>query len=274
MHTEITDITVALQQSCHGPSRAGELLYRFRRHPFEVTAWFQHCLVLTYALPAAMLDPLLPPGLLLDTFHGFGFLAIAMVQTRALRPTFLPSWLGRDFFLSGYRIFARYKTENGRTLRGLRILRSDTNRRAMKLFGNWLTHYNYHLAEVNLKTCAECMEIQIRTPQAEANLHVIADLKAPVTAPPPGSPFADLREARGFAGPLPFTFDYEQETDSLVLIEGVRRSWQPKPVQVEVLENTFLRHRPFSVAQPVLANAFYVENIPYSWRRGVVEKLL
>src|SRR5438045_3942449 len=111
-----------------------------QRHPFPVRAHFRHSLVLTYAFPAAILEALLPPGLVLDTYREFGFLAIAMVQTQALRPSFCPALLGRDFFLSGYRIFCRYRTRAGRTLRGLRILRSDTDRRVMALFGNVLTH--------------------------------------------------------------------------------------------------------------------------------------
>src|SRR6266480_1675453 len=81
---------------------------RLRRHPFAVKAQFRHCLVLTYALPTESLERLLPPGLFLDTYRGFGFLAIAVVQTEALRPVFLPALFGQDFFLSGYRIFARY----------------------------------------------------------------------------------------------------------------------------------------------------------------------
>src|SRR5438552_4181764 len=79
----------------------------------------------------------LPPGLQLDTWQGRGFVAIALVQTRGLRPVGLPARLGQDFFLSGYRIFARFTPASGRqrTLRGLRILRSDTDRRLMVLFG-------------------------------------------------------------------------------------------------------------------------------------------
>jgi len=53
-----------------------------QRHPLPVKARFSHSLVLTYALPEKLLLPLLPPGLILDTFEGFGFLAVAMVQTR------------------------------------------------------------------------------------------------------------------------------------------------------------------------------------------------
>ena len=78
-----------------------------KRHPIPVRAFFQHSLVLTYAVPAHVLAPLLPPGLVLDTFRGLGFIAIAMVQTKNLRPAPLPAFLGQDFFLSGYRIFAR-----------------------------------------------------------------------------------------------------------------------------------------------------------------------
>ena len=78
-----------------------------KRHPIPVVAHFQRSLVLAYALPGELLEPLLPPGLFLDRFKGFGFVAIALVQTRLLRPAFLPPWLGRDFFLAGYRIFAR-----------------------------------------------------------------------------------------------------------------------------------------------------------------------
>ena len=244
-----------------------------KRHTIPVTAYFRHSLVLTYAFPKEVLEPLLPPGLMLDTFHDFGFVAIAMVDTHNLRPSFCPAAVGQDFFLAGYRIFARYRTAVGRTLRGLRILRSDTNRELMVRWGNRLTHYNYKLAQVNFRVHNERMEIAIQTPQAEADLRVVADLAAAPASLPEGSPFANLREARLYAGPLPYTFDYEKETHSIVMIEGVREDWKPHPVRVEVLENTFFRHPPFAGVRPVLANAFHVANIPYRWRRGVREPL-
>src|SRR5688500_2364583 len=100
------------------------MLYRLRRHPLPISAYFRSSLVLTYAFPADLLRPLLPPGLSLYQHGDLGFLAIALVQTEALRPTFLPAALGSNFFLSGYRIFSLFRTASGRTLKGLRILRS------------------------------------------------------------------------------------------------------------------------------------------------------
>src|SRR5215217_1657611 len=122
------------------------MLYRLRRHPIPIKAHFTSSLVLTYAFPEDLLRPLLPPGVSLYGHDGWGFLAIAMVQTRALRPAFLPEALGCSFFLSGFRIFSQFTTASGRTLKGLRILRSYTDRSLMLWGGNLLTRYGYRQA--------------------------------------------------------------------------------------------------------------------------------
>jgi hypothetical protein len=241
-----------------------------KRHPFAVDAYFRHCLVLSYALPEPVLTPLLPPGLTLDGFEGSGFVAVALVQTERLRPAFLPATFGQSFFLTGYRIFARYTTPEGKNLRGLRILRSDTDKPLMALAGNALTHYHYHLAVVDLTVTLERLEVRVNSrPPGTAELHVLADLTRVPAPLPPGSPFRDLKEARRFAGPLPFTFDYEPETHSMIRVQGVREHWEPQPVRVEVRENTFLCDARFAGARPILANAFYVKDIPYRWLRGI-----
>ena len=248
--------------------------HRLRRHPLPVSAFFRHTLVLTYAFPRECLIPLLPPGLELDGYKDHGFLAIALVQTERLRPSMFPSFLGRDFFLCGYRIFARYRDHTGRSRRGLRILRSYADRRLMVAAGNLLTHYHYQLARITVHESSGALEIQVRTPRAEADLHVMADLTRRPALLPPDSPFDNLREARRFAGPLPFTFDYEAQTDSIIIIEGVRQDWTPQSLPVLVRENTFLDSPAFALHRPILANAFYVANVPYQWRRGIVEPLI
>lgn len=244
------------------------MLHVLKRHPFPVKAFFRHSLVLTYAFPSELLQPLLAPGLALDTYGGYGFLAIALVQSQRLHPSFLPAALGGDFFLSGYRIFVRLG-DGASSLRGLRILRSDTNRRWMVHAGNLLTHYKYHLCQVELREQPGEIEWTVRTAGNEADLRVVAwigDGPAPL---PPGSPFLHGKEARRFAGPLPYTFDYEPETHSVIRIRGIRQEWHPTPVRVEVLESTFFGREPFCGVSPILANAFYLHDIPYQWCRGV-----
>jgi hypothetical protein len=243
------------------------MLHLLKRHPVAVKAFFRQSLVLTYALRPEALEPLLPEGLVLDTWRGRGFLAIALVETERLRPVFLPAAMGRDFFLSGYRIFTRLKSGAG-AKRGLQILRSDTDSPLMTWAGNCLTHYNYRLCHVELEECDGASTWRITTPDAEADLEVTARIGAGESALPVGSPFATLAEARRFAGPLPYTFDYEAETQSIIAIHAMRQQWNPQPVEVEVRRNSFLEREPFASGEPVLANAFYVRGVPYCWERG------
>lgn len=244
------------------------MLHLLKRHPFPVKAFFHQSLVLTYAFPSDLLQPLLPPRLTLDTYAGLGFLAIALVQTRQLRPAFLPEALGQDFFLCGYRVFVRLG-HSASSLRGLRILRTYTDRRSMRSAGNLFTHYRYHLCQADLRDCPGQMECDIQTPHHDADLHVLAwpgDVPAPL---PEASPFANDKDARRFAGPLPYTFDYEAQTHSIIRIRGVRQHWNPLQVRVAVLSNTFFRQEPFCRVTPILANAFYLHDVPYEWRPGV-----
>jgi hypothetical protein len=243
-------------------------LHLLRRHPFAIAAHFDFSLVLTYALPATVLEAMLPPGLALDRKGKLGFLAIAMVRTRDLRPAGWPARTGRDFFLTGYRVFARLAAKP--SLRGLRILRSDADSRLMVIFGNVFTRYGYSLCRVKHQRSGRRLSIDVTT------LGRVADLSLRVRlddrdAPPRGSPFADLTQARRYAGPLPHTFDYEAETRSIVVVRATRGRWSPRPVSVERVRSAFLARPPFVDARPVLASAFIVEDVPYRWERGYRE---
>ena len=244
--------------------------HHLQRHPIPMRCHFDHSLVVSWALPAEVLEPLVPAGLALDTYDDrWGFVVIAVVQTRDLRPNRLPAFLGRDDALSGYRIFVRHRDPSGRVRRGLHILRSDTDARAMCVGGNLLTHYRYRLAAIDIAAADDRLEVRIDTPTHEADLHVVAHLDERPAPLPAGSPFRSARDARRFAGPLPWTFDHEPETDSIVMVHGRRSSWRPQPTAVVVETCTFLDRPPFDGVEPRLANAFHVADIDYAWDRGI-----
>lgn len=248
--------------------RAPAPFYWLRRHPFSVTATFEHSIVLTYAMPEAVLRPLLPPGLKLDTYLGYGFVAVAMVQTRQLRPAAFPAALGQDFILIGYRIFTIFR-HSGRTRRGLFILRSDADRRVMVWLGNLLTHYRYRYAKAKMTHVEGSLDVQCRTPDGQGDVSLRADLTVGEECLPDDTIFDSVKAARRFAGPLPYTFDYESATHSIVVIKGERQTWKPQLVPVTVERVTFFDAPPFAAAAPKLCSAFHVHDIAYRWRRGV-----
>jgi uncharacterized protein DUF2071/DoxX-like protein len=247
--------------------RSANVFTVLRRHPLAVTAHFRHCLTLTYALPPDVVRRLLPPGLTIDTHDGHAFVAVALVQAESLRPAGLPAHLAQDFFLAGYRVFTTFTRPDGRRLRGLRILRSDADGLAMVIGGNLLTHYNYHHCKAAIEATPLRLHVEVSTTDDGGALDVVADLSNATL--PPGSPFRSVREARRFAGPLPFTFDYERETGSIIAIRADRANWRPLPVSVDVRRIAFFEDPVFEGCTPVLAAAFYVRDIDYRWERGV-----
>lgn len=244
-------------------SAIGRLATRLKRHPFPVVAWFDRVVAVSFAFPAEVLRPLAPEPLEIDTHDGWGFVTVALVWTRELRIAGLPRFLGQDFFLAGYRVFTRLRDEDGRRLRGLKILRSETDKARMVFSGNLLTHYQYR------RVIVEPSASRVRTwlPDGRLTLDLAYDLTDEPEAPPEGSPFADWRAARQFAGPMPFTFDAEGD-GRFVVIEGTRRDWTPRPIRVKSWQVGLFDEAPFAGVTPVLANAFRVEGVPYRWERG------
>src|SRR6476469_6491383 len=129
------------------------MLSFLKNHPFAVEAFFESSLVLTFAIPKEEIQNLLPECLALDIFNDkWAFIAVAMVQTKNLRPKGFPKFMGNDFFLIGYRVFVRFTNNVGKNLRGLYILKSETNKKKMEFFGNIFTHYNYTTTDISQRS--------------------------------------------------------------------------------------------------------------------------
>ena len=143
----------------------------------------------------------------------------------------------------------------------------------MVAFGNLFTHYNYRFSQVETNNSETSLRIKVKTQDGSGDVNLQADLSSPEGFIPAGSPFSNEREARRFTGPLPYTFDYERETHSIIRIEGVRKEWHPRLIPVVVNRLSFLQQEGLSNTEPVLASCFYIEGIDYLWKRGVWEPL-
>ena len=190
-----------------------------------------------------------------------------MVWTKNLRPAGFPELLGQDFLLAGYRVFTRVREQSGRGLRGLKIIRSETDKRRMVWAGNILTAYNYR--HVRARVTESDSEMTVETFLADGTRTVLLTFGRPgdAVALPAGSPFADWHTARLFSGPMPFTFSPRSD-GRFVVIEGTRETWTPKPVPVKNWQVGLFEEEPLRGNTPLLANAFAVADVNYRWERG------
>jgi len=238
-----------------------------KNHPFAVEAFFDSSLVLTFAVPKEQLKSFIPECLELDTFQDkWAFIAVAMVQTSALRPKGFPKFLGNNFFLIGYRIFVRYTNNAGKRLRGLYIIKSETDKKKMEFFGNIFTHYNYTTTDIQQRTNGNFKTIK----SEQSKFEIIIEQTDNEIQIPENSPFTDWKDARKFAGPLPHTFTVNTKDKTILTILGVRQNWKPEPVKVNSYNFKFLNS--LNLQNIVLANAFEIKNVPYHWEKGRIEK--
>lgn len=238
-----------------------------KKHPFPVEAFFEKSTVLTFAVPKEQLEDLIPKPLELDVFNDtWAFIAIAMVQTRNLRPKGFPTLFGNDFFLIGYRIFVRYRSPEGKRYRGLYIIKSETDKKKMQFLGNMFTRYNYTTTDIDLEVSKTGVTIR----SEKSKFHAIMDASHTAISLPEKSPFTNWKEARRFAGPLPYTFTFSESDNTMITIKGVRKNWNPNPIKVKDYNFKFLRDMKFQ--HIVLASAFEINNIPYYWEKGKVTK--
>jgi len=239
-----------------------------KNHPFAVEAFFERSLVFTFAVPKEQIQHLIPECLDLDIFNSrWAFIAVAMVQTKALRPKGFPKIFGNDFFLIGYRVFVRFTNQAGKSLRGLYILKSETDKKKMEFFGNIFTHYNYTTTDIIQNIQNGLTEISSDKSGFKISIENSGNENISL---PPGSPFTDWKEARRFAGPLPFTFTYNPSGRKMLIIEGVRENWTPVPVKVVNYYFPFIEN--LKLPDIKLANAFIISNIPYYWKKGKIEQ--
>jgi hypothetical protein len=147
----------------------------------------------------------------------------------------------------------------------------------MVMGGNLLTHYNYHRCRAWIDADGDELHVVVTTPDGAGDLEVGVGSRdawtrasSPDAVLPASSPFSTVREARRFAGPLPFTFDYEAETGAIVAIEARRTNWKPMPIDVDVHRIAFFDQPMFAGCTPRLAAAFRVDDVDYRWNRGVL----
>ncbi|MDI9867886.1 DUF2071 domain-containing protein [Flectobacillus roseus] len=240
---------------------------KLQSHPFPVEAFFNKSVVVTCAVEKSILEKLIPAPLQLDTFQNhWGFVAMALVETKHLRPKGFPAFLGNDFTLIGYRIFVRYTNEKGKNLRGLFILRSETDKRKMEFLGNIFTTYKYETIDIQKTIQSDCVLFHSKSGGFQICFKTTLDSDIGL---PTSSPFTDWKEARRFAGPLPFTFSVNNMRKEVVIVEAKREFWQPKPIQILDFSSDYINQVTNSQFQ--LASGFVVENIPYEWKAGKIE---
>ncbi len=216
--------------------------------------------ILLYSCEPSDLQRLLCPGIEVDVIGGRGHLAVAFVDQRHFRPRGLPRWVGRDFFMVEYLAFVTYESSDGRLMRGLYLLRSDTPSRLACIGSRLFTHYRFR--EIDLEvTHAD----QVRRFESDkAGIDVALSL-----ARIPDDEVGAWPDYGELSKPRSFNFQHLSRSNATLVIRGVLKGWKPRPTKVLKADLATVAELNIEFDGP--PNAIEVEGVNYLWRNSRID---
>ena len=257
--------------------------------PLAMKGRLAECLLFSYRTPARSVRHLVPASMELETRDGWAFWNVVACHVEAMRPAGAPARLGVGYHHVAYRLHVRARTAAGETLRGLYFVRSDADSGLVGGFGNWLTHFRFHRADVELSRLqpppkagappADVLTLAVQgrgraeesdAGEADALVRVAAgaDGRGAAPTPPFGSPFASPEEAAEFLKycPLGVAVDLDGRYFELADVVRDESKWREHPVRVIEAHWNFFRR--LGQDELHLERATRVEPLEYRWRLG------
>ena len=218
------------------------------------------CWLFAYRTPAETVAALLPPQLEAVTKSGFAFWNIVVCRLEGMRPTPLPAVFGRGYWHVAYRLHVRAKMHSGAAIEGLFFVRSDCDRRLMAVAGNWLTDFNFHVAEIGVAAHAAGVAGKIVSPDAAAAFEIDHCITPQLAT---GSPFGSLEAAAKALEYRPAALSPAgNNAVDVVAVTRDAAAWRWKTVTVADARWQFLDGR-----EATLEFCYEVEPVDYVWER-------
>ncbi len=238
-------------------------MFAWKNYLYTFDAFFNASLVLTYAIPKASLQLLVPDFMHLGLFNDeWAFLEVEVLDTRQIRPRGFPTFTSNDFITIAFRVLVEYVKTDDKKFRGLYTLKSETNKSGLAFWGNVLNTYRFTATDLRIYKDEKNMSVF----SYRSGLEIEATIDEHAIPLPPSSPFKDVEEAMEFTGSFPYIFIHDPDTKETLIIEGVRKNWKPRPVEIVQEHIEFIEE--MDIRDVRLASAFLVENVPVVWKKG------
>ena len=195
--------------------------------------------LVNYRVRPDVLQAVLPPPFHPKLVRGVGIAGICLIRLKALRPTFVPSWLGISSENAAHRIAVEWRDESGRLRDGVYIPRRDTNSRLNALVGGRLFPGVHHHAQFTVHESADRFDIALRSDDGGTELSLRATRAEALSKT---SVFESLAAASAFfeTGSLGYS-----ATDDPRRFQGLELRclhWQVEPLAVEEVHSSFFEN--------------------------------
>jgi hypothetical protein len=185
-------------------------------------------ILVNYRVDPKVLAPLVPAPFRPKLHRGHGMVGICLIRLRAVRPAFVPSWLGISSENAAHRVAVEWD-EGEATREGVYIGRRDTSSRLSTLAGGRLFPGIHHHARFAVDETDSHFEVALRSDDGTVSASVVADV---ADALPQSSVFASVGEASTFYEAGAVGYSATPDPRSFHGLELRCRGWRVEPLAV------------------------------------------
>lgn len=187
---------------------------------------------------------------------------ICLIRLEAIRPRFVPHFLGLSSENAAHRIAVRWRAE-GAEKEGVFIPRRDTGSAMNHLAGGRLFPGEHHRARFTVRGGSDSIDLSMESDDREVSVRVRGRVGGPL---PSSSCFSSLAEASGFFEPGSLGYSVTREAGRLDGIELRTHGWRVEPLQVEeVYSSYFSDEARFPRGSVEFDCALVMRNIGHEW---------
>lgn len=187
---------------------------------------------------------------------------ICLIRLEAVRPRFVPYFLGLSSENAAHRIAVRWRAE-GAEKEGVFIPRRDTGSAMNHLAGGRLFPGEHHRARFTVRGGSDSIDLSMESDDREVSVRVRGRVGGPL---PSSSCFSSLAEASGFFEPGSLGYSVTREAGRLDGIELRTHGWRVEPLQVdEVYSSYFSDEARFPRGSVEFDCALVMRNIGHEW---------
>lgn len=200
------------------------------------------------------------PGVVVDVVGGRGHVAVAFVDQRDFRPRFLPRFLSYDFFMVEYLAFVTFQSSDGRRMRGLYLIRSETPSSFACIASRVFSHYNFRKIDLNITET----ETTKRFTSTKAGIDVSIKLDDQQSDGHSWENYYELSKPRSF------NFQHLARSGATLVIRGVLKGWAPQPAKVVRCHMDTVTSLGIRFDSP--PHAIHVSEVDYLWRNSRIDR--
>jgi hypothetical protein len=209
-----------------------------------------------------VLARLLPAPFRPKLIGGCGIAGICLIRLEAVRPHFVPAWLGLASENAAHRIAVVWD-EDGQPREGVYIPRRDTNRwfntwAGGRIFPGMHTHATFAVAEGQDR-------YRVALDSDDGRTHVLVEGSL-APALPPASVFSSIAMASAFFRPGALGYSPTPDPRRVAGLELRTMNWQIEALAVDQVESSFFADRAlFPAGSAVFDCALLMRHIVHEW---------